>query len=247
MSDAPGDARVAVIVPAYNEREAIAGVIGAIHAHDAALEIVVVNDGSTDDTAAVARATGEAVVLDLPVNLGIGGAVQTGFMYAAQQGHAIAIQIDGDGQHNPWEVDRLLAPILAGEADVTIGSRFCEERAGFKSTFARRLGIRIFEATSALLIRQRVTDCTSGFRAYNRRAIEFLAARYPQDYPEPEAVILLGINGFRIREVSVTMSARKGGRSSISGLRTLYYMIKVLLAVFVVALRGKDKERRPCR
>lgn len=233
-------ARIAVIVPAYNEERSIAAVIEAIHAHDERLEIVVINDGSSDHTEAAARGTGLATVVNLPINLGIGGAVQTGFMYAATGGHDIAIQIDGDGQHNPWEVAGLIEPILAGEADVTIGSRFCEQREGFKSTFVRRLGIRLFELVGSLLIRQRITDSTSGFRAYNRRAIDFLSTRYPQDYPEPEAVILLGKNGFTIKEVFVTMSERRDGLSSISGLASLYYMIKVLLAIFMVALRGRE-------
>jgi glycosyltransferase involved in cell wall biosynthesis len=232
--------RIAVIVPAYNEERSIAAVVEAVHAHDERLVIIVINDGSSDDTEAAARGTGRATVVNLPVNLGIGGAVQTGFMYAAAHGFDIAVQIDGDGQHNPWEVDGLIEPILAGEADVVIGSRFCEQREGFKSTFVRRLGIRLFELVGSLLIRQRITDSTSGFRAYNRRAIEFLSTRYPQDYPEPEAVILLGKNGFSIKEVFVTMSERRDGLSSISGLASLYYMIKVLLAIFMVALRGRE-------
>ncbi len=177
----------------------------------------MVNDGSLDATSARARATGQALVVDLPKNLGIGGAVQTGFKYAARNGYRIAIQFDGDGQHLAAEIPKLLAGSARGEVSMVIGSRFMEKHAGYRSTFVRRLGIRVFEGLNSLLIGQRITDNTSGFRAYDERAIAFLARHYPVDYPEPEAVILLGRNGFRIAEVPTPMRERQAGGSSISG------------------------------
>jgi len=233
--------KTAIIVPAFNEEASITGVVEELRRTDETFMIIVVNDGSVDATSAAAKATHKAVVIDLPLNLGIGGAVQTGFKYAERHDADIVVQFDGDGQHNSDEISLLVGPILKGEADVVIGSRFVEKRKGFKSTLARRLGIGLFRIVNSLLIKQRITDNTSGFRAYNRRAIEFLVDNYPSDYPEPEAVILLGKNGFRMKETFVTMKERQGGVSSISGLRTVYYMIKVLLAVFMAAFRGRMK------
>ncbi len=149
----------------------------------------------------------------------------------------IAIQFDGDGQHLAAEIPKLLHMIIDGGANMAIGSRFLGPREGFRSTFLRRIGIRMFQVLNSLLIGQRITDNTSGFRAYNREAIEFLARHYPVDYPEPEAIILLGKNGFRIAEAATVMRERRGGDSSIGGLTGLYYMLKVMLAVFMTALR----------
>jgi hypothetical protein len=226
-----------VIVPAYNEEKAIGLVIVDLRSLDLPLDILVVNDGSADATSSQARATGKALVVDLPKNLGIGGAVQTGFKYAARHGYRIAIQFDGDGQHLAAEIPKLLQPLKEEAASMVIGSRFLKTQAGYRSTFARRIGIRLFQTVNSLLIGQRVTDNTSGFRAYDRRAIEFLARHYPVDYPEPEAVILLGKNGFRIAEVMTLMRERQGGGSSIAGLTGVYYMVKVLLAILMTALR----------
>jgi glycosyltransferase involved in cell wall biosynthesis len=231
--------KTVVIIPAFNEEAAISRVIEDLVRKGNEYTIVVVNDGSSDGTSALARNTGKAVVLDLPLNLGIGGAVQTGFKYAVRNRADIAVQFDGDGQHNADEIPLLLKPIIDGSADVVIGSRFVEKREGFKSTISRRIGIGMFRIINSLLIKQSITDNTSGFRAYNRESLCFLAENYPSDYPEPEAVILLGKNGFRIKEVFVTMKERQGGVSSITGVKTVYYMIKVLLAVFMTALRGR--------
>lgn len=237
--------KICVVVPAYNEEANIAGVIQSLKAWRADLAVVVINDGSSDRTAQVAEATGQAIVLNLPCNLGIGGGVQTGFRFAARNGYDIAIQFDGDGQHVAQEINKLLAPIVAGEADMVIGSRFIgEDRSGFQSTFMRRVGIRIFALLNSIIIRQKVTDNTSGFRAYSRRAFCLLAKFYPVDYPEPEAVILLGQNGFRIREVPVLMRARTGGESSISGLGSAYYMFKVITSILVAAVRPPIKGYR---
>ena len=230
--------KIAIIVPAYNEERNIAGVIQSLKACDPAWHVIVINDGSVDKTAQVAMDTGLATVLSLPCNLGIGGGVQTGFKYAHRNGFDVAVQFDGDGQHVAEEIPRLVAPIVAGEADVVIGSRFCDpSQEGFKSTRMRRVGIKTFELLNSLLIKQRITDNTSGFRAYNRKAISLLGKLYPVDYPEPEAVILLGRNGFTIAEIPVRMKERQGGVSSISGFHSAYYMVKVILSILIEYMR----------
>jgi len=226
-----------VIVPAYNEARAIGKVIEDLQSIDVPLDVLVVNDGSADDTSARARESGAAKVVDLPKNLGIGGAVQTGFKYASRNGYRAAIQFDGDGQHLASEIPKLLARLDQGGVNMVIGSRFIEKHAGYRSTFIRRLGIRIFEGLNSILIGQRITDNTSGFRAYDRQAIALLAQHYPVDYPEPEAVILLGRNRFRIAEVFTLMQERQEGGSSIAGMKGAYYMVKVILAIMMTALR----------
>ena len=236
LGTAPKQADLLIIVPAYNEAQSIVQVIEDLRGSDLEMDILVVNDGSTDSTSAKAKATGKAMVIDLTKNLGIGGAVQTGFKYADRNGYGIAIQFDGDGQHIAAEIPKLLAKMEQDGANMVIGSRFLEKHAGFRSTFARRLGIRLFEGLNSLLIRQRITDNTSGFRAYDRKAIEFLSLHYTVDYPEPETVILLGRNHFKISEVSTKMQERLGGKSSFAGAGD-YYMIKVLLAVIMASLR----------
>lgn len=225
------------IVPAYNEEMNIVRVIETIReCGPADLDIVVVNDGSQDRTAECARAA-RAVVLDCPINLGIGGAVQTGFRYAVQNGYDVAVQVDGDGQHDPAYLSALFRPIAEQRADVVIGSRFLE-RGGFRSTVLRRIGIAFFQALNSLILRQRITDNTSGFRAYGAPALRYLADHYPTDYPEPESVVMLGRAGFRIAEIPVVMRERQGGKSSITHLRSWYYMIKVTLAILMDTLRS---------
>jgi hypothetical protein len=233
----PKGADILVIVPAYNEAKAIGGVIEDLRGVEIPLDILVVNDGSADATSARARATGHALVVDLPKNLGIGGAVQTGFKYAQRNGYRIAVQFDGDGQHLASEMPKLLKVLEERGANMVIGSRFLQRQGGFRSTFVRRVGIMTFQILNSLLIGQQVTDNTSGFRAYDRMAIDFLARYYPVDYPEPEAVILLGRNGFRIEEESALMRERQEGESSIYGLKSAYYMVKVILAIIMTALR----------
>lgn len=233
--------KIVVIIPAYNEERNIGGVLREVRAAQPSAHVVVVNDGSTDDTKGVAEREG-ATVLELPINLGIGGAVQTGFLYADSQNYDIAIQIDGDGQHVPSYIGDLIEPIGQGKADVVIGSRFLD-RGGFKSTFFRRVGIYAFSLLNSILIGQKITDNTSGFRAYNRRAIRFLSTNYPYDYPEPEAVILLGRNNFKIAEVPVRMREREHGRSSITRFRTVYYMVKVVLASCIDVFRKPVQKR----
>jgi len=223
------------IVPAFNEEACIGGVIDELRAFDDGLGIVVVDDGSSDRTADVARARG-AAVLRLPFNLGIGGCVQTGFRYADEQGYDVAVRVDGDGQHDASQLGAVLAPVLAGEADICVGSRY-HERGGYQSSTTRRIGIRILAATVSALTRQRLTDPTSGFQALNRKAIRLFAADYPHDYPEVEALVLLIRHKLRVQEVSVQMRPRAGGRSSIRNFGSVYYMVKVLLALFVGAFR----------
>jgi glycosyltransferase involved in cell wall biosynthesis len=223
------------IVPAYNEAGAIESVIREIRAADPELEPLVVDDGSADDTAQLAAAAG-AHVIRLPYNLGIGGAVQTGYQYARDRGFDVAVQIDGDGQHDPGELSVLLEPILDGRADMVVGSRFAGDTP-YRSTVSRRLGIRLFAALVSLIVRQRVTDTTSGFRAVNRLGIRLFALDYPHDYPEVEATVLVSRHRLRLVEVPVRMRGRATGDSSITALRAIYYMTKVTLALFVGLFR----------
>ncbi len=223
------------IVPALNEEGCIAGVIDEIRQFDPGFEIVVVDDGSADRTAEIARARG-AHVLRLPFNLGIGGAVQTGFRYAYEHGFDLAVRVDGDGQHDPQELRAILEPVLQAEADIAVGSRFAGS-AGYRSSRSRRVGIRLLAWIVSGLVRQRVTDTTSGFQALNRHGIELFAADYPHDYPEVEATVMVFKHRLRLIEVPVRMRERVTGRSSITALRSIYYMVKVLLAIFVGLFR----------
>ncbi len=227
--------RKIVIVPALNEEHSIGSVITEIRAADPELDVVVVDDGSTDRTAIVAAEHG-AEVLGLPFNLGIGGAVQTGYQYARNNDFDIAIQVDGDGQHDPSEIVRLVEPILEGKADMVVGTRFAAG-GGYRGTRIRRVGIHLFAAVVSLMVRARVTDTTSGFRAANRKAIRLFAADYPHDYPEVEATVLVARHGLTMVEVPVQMRVRETGNSSITALRSVYYMVKVLLALFIGLFR----------
>ncbi|HET8631053.1 MAG TPA: glycosyltransferase family 2 protein [Thermomicrobiales bacterium] len=231
--------RLLFIVPAYNEQASLPAVIRDLRAYHPAADIVVVNDGSKDSTAQVACALGVRL-LDLPYNLGIGGAVQTGLLFAARERYDVAVQFDGDGQHRADQIALLLDALREPDCDVVIGSRFLGP-AAYRPPLARRLGIAIFRIVNSLLLGQQITDNTSGFRAYNRRAIAFLAREYPHDYPEPESIVTLCRHGFRVREVPVAMRQRQGGSSSITFLRSIYYMCKVLLAI------GVGVTRRPGR
>ena len=222
--------RRVAIVPAYNEEGSVGRVIDELREFDPGLVVVVVDDASTDRTASVAHARG-AQVVRLPFNLGIGGAVQTGFRYAWEHGFDLAVRVDGDGQHDPRELSAVIAPVLAGEADVAVGSRFIGG-AGYRSSRSRRIGIRLLAAVVSGLTRQRITDPTSGFQAANRHGIRLFAADYPHDYPEAEATVMVFKHRLRLREVPVAMRARESGRSSITALRSVYYMVKVLLAIF---------------
>jgi glycosyltransferase involved in cell wall biosynthesis len=227
--------RSIAVVPAYNEEASIARVIEDIRAADPSFDIVVVDDGSTDRTAEVAEAAGANVVC-LPYNLGIGGAVQTGLQYARDHDFDVAVQVDGDAQHDPTEIPKILAPIIEGKADLVVGSRFLGE-GEYEPPFTRLLGIKLLARVVSLIVRQRVTDTTSGFRAANRRAITLFAGDYPHDYPEVEATVLVFRHRLRLVEVPVQMRLRGAGASSITFRRSAYYMVKVLLALFVGLFR----------
>jgi len=229
-------ARTIAIVPARNEAGAIGGVVDEIRAFDPLLDVVVIDDGSTDATAEVARSHGAAVV-SLPFNLGIGGAVQTGFKYALAHGYELAVRLDGDGQHDPAELPKLIGPVARGEADIVVGSRFHGGDRSYRPPLARRIGIGFFAKLVSVLVRQRVTDTTSGFQALNRHGIELFAADYPHDYPEVEATVMVFRHRLRLLEVQVRMREREHGDSSITVLRSLYYMVKVTLALLVGMFR----------
>lgn len=234
--------KILVIVPAFNEEDCIDKVILELKDTNKDWDVLIINDGSKDNTSQVAKSTGKAIVIDLVSNLGIGGAVQTGFKFAQSNNYDICLQFDGDGQHIASEINKLIKPILDKEVDVVIGSRFTITHSGWKSSVPRRMGIFVFRILNYLLIRQRITDSTSGFRAYNKEALRFLAEHYPIDYPEPEAIILLGKNGFKLKEIHSDMRARKTGTSSINYRKAIYYMIKVVLAILMTSIRPKIRK-----
>ena len=228
--------RIVAIVPALNEEGIIGKVVDEIRAVSPEIDVVVVDDASSDETAAVARSHG-ATVLRLPFNVGIGGAVQTGFRYALAEEYDRAVRLDGDGQHDAREIPKLLEPVERGEADLVIGSRFAEGEASYRPPFARRIGIRVFARLVSLLSGQHVTDTTSGFVALDRVGIELFAREYPHDYPEVEATLVALRSGLRLAQVQVEMRERETGVSSITFVRSLYYIVKVLLALLVSSLR----------
>ena len=230
----PSERRIA-IVPAYNEEQNIARVVEELHVFDPGIDVVVVSDGSVDRTAENAEAAG-ARVLRLPYNLGIGGAVQTGFKYAWEQGYDLAVRCDGDGQHVPGELPKVIRPVAEEEADIAVGSRFVSSD-GYRSSASRRVGIRLLATVVSAIARQRVTDTTSGFQALNRRALELFAQDYPHDYPEVEGMVMTIKHKLRLVEVPVQMREREHGRSSITAFRSVYYLAKVLTALFVGLFR----------
>jgi len=227
--------RALVIVPAYNEARSLPGLIAELSAVSLPLDIVVVDDGSRDGSWLVAERLG-VTALRNPFNLGIGGAMQTAYKYAVEQGYDIAIQVDGDGQHRPDQIPLLLEPMLAGEADLVVGTRFREETS-YRGSWVRRIGIEMFARVVSLIVGQRMTDTTSGFRAANRDVIRLFAAQYPADYPEVETTTLVHRHGLRIVEVPVEMRLREIGESSITVIWSVYYVVKVLLALFVGLFR----------
>jgi len=226
------------VVPAYNESATIVGVVESLRESAPAFDVLVVDDGSTDETGALARMAG-ARVLSLPYNLGIGGAVQAGFLYAREHGYAFLAQVDGDGQHESTELHRLVATMNEGDVDMVCGSRFLTSDFHYPAPISRRTGIHIFAFLLSRIVGTPVSDPTSGFRLYNRRAIELFARDYPHDYPEVEAVLMLHYHRLRMRETPVQMYVRGGGTSSISTGKSAYYMVKVLLALLVGLARRR--------
>jgi glycosyltransferase involved in cell wall biosynthesis len=229
--------RKLAIVPAYNEERSIDWVVRSIRETCPQFDVLVIDDGSTDATAAKAETAGAKVIVH-PFNLGIGGAMQSGFRYAFRHDYDFAVQVDADGQHDPGEIGALAGVIAEHGIDMASGSRFLED-SGYRAPAGRRLGIRIFSVVLSRLCGQAVTDPTSGFRLCNRRAIELFARDYPHDYPEVEAILMVNAHRLRMQEVPVRMHARRDGRSSITSGESMYYMIKVLLAIFVGLFRKR--------
>ena len=233
------------IVPAYNEEATVASVVGELRRHAPDFDVLVVDDGSTDFTGTRAREAG-AMVLRMPFNLGIGGTVQAGYQFALEGDYDCAVQVDGDGQHDPREIAKLTAALRSRpDVHMVTGSRFlCVDEQGHRSTRSRRAGITIFAKVLSWITGQPVTDPTSGFRMTNRRGIELFARDYPHDYPEVEAVLMIHAHQLRSAEVPVRMRPRLGGESSINASQSIYYMIKVLLAIFVGLFRARPAVRR---
>lgn len=231
--------KILVIIPAYNEQDSIINVINKLKNDCPRADYVVINDCSKDNTLSVLKENNTSFV-NLPINLGIGGGVQTGYKYALENGYDIAIQIDGDGQHDTAYLDKVIAPIEEGVADIAIGSRFIDKE-GFQSSGMRRAGIKFLSALIKICCGTKVRDVTSGFRAVNRKYIKMYAYDYPTDYPEPEAIVQASVDGARIAEVPVIMKERETGQSSIYAWKSIYYMIKVSLAIIICRISKRRK------
>ena len=227
--------RKLVIIPAYNESASIVNTVNDINKNAPDFDYVVINDHSKDNTLQVCKDAGLNVI-DLPLNLGIGGAVQTGYLYACQNGYDIAVQFDGDGQHDAKYLNEMAETLVKEQADMVIGSRFIEKE-GFQSSFTRRLGIRYFTFLIKILTGQKITDPTSGYRLCNRKIIELFAGNYPKDYPEPETTTWILRKKLKVLEIPVIMRAREEGVSSISFKKSFYYMFKVTMAIIIERTR----------
>ena len=236
--------RVLLVVPAYNEENSIKETVGSIRSYSPAgdyqLDYIVINDGSTDGTGAVCERE-NIKCLNLVQNLGIGGAVQSGYLYAIERDFDIVVQFDGDGQHDISSLDDLLAPILEGKADFVVGSRFLDGTSSFNSTFMRRVGIRYLSLVIRIVSGSKIADATSGYRAANKSAMTYLAKNYPTDYPEPESIVALMRKGFRLAEIQVNMFERTSGKSSINFGKSIYYMLKVSIAMLCTSMQRKER------
>ncbi len=230
--------KVLVIIPAFNESGSIARVVHEVLAQPIDVQVLVIDDGSSDDTALHARMAGASVVR-LPFNLGIGGAVQTGYRYAFLKGYDVAVQVDGDGQHDAAYLEEIVRCVAEGCADMAIGSRFLEGKKGFRSSNVRRVGIRFLGFLIRCVTGVDIKDSTSGFRACGRKLIEVFAAYYPHDYPEPESIVVAWRMGCRLTEVPVIMRARVSGKSSISLRKSFYYMLKVSGAILLHTFKDR--------
>ncbi|MFQ5900620.1 MAG: glycosyltransferase family 2 protein [Thermodesulfobacteriota bacterium] len=229
-----------VIIPAYNEEKNIGHVVEGIRRHEPSLDILVVNDGSTDSTSDVLRGL-NVDTINLPFNLGYGGALQTGFKYAVEKDYDFVVQFDADGQHLPEDIKKLLRPLFEEDADIVVGSRFMEGR-GYKPSISRRLGMILFGLLTATITKQRFTDVTSGFQALSKKTVKFYSKKgnYPSDFPDADVLAMMSLSGFKIVEVSVKMFGREKGESMHSGYRAIIYVLKMLLSIFIVLLRKRE-------
>lgn len=227
---------VLVIIPAYNEQDTIARVIESLHQQAPDYDVLVVDDGSRDETARIVRQYPNVTLVRLPYNMGIGTTMQTGYLYAYRNGYDIAVQCDADGQHPVHQMDRIIERVAGGEADMAIGSRYVSDTE-YNPGLLRRLGKSLLSRLVDSVVGGGITDTTSGFRAMNRNVLEVFTRYYPDDYPEAEAIVILARNGLKPIEVPVDMSQRQGGVSSINFSRAVYYLIKVSLAIFIGAFK----------
>ncbi len=230
--------KILIILPCFNEEQSIGSILQqlkSINVPNCELIALPVNDASTDNTLTEIKKHSNHY-LDLPINLGIGGAVQSGLKYAHENNFDVAVQMDGDGQHPPLELIKIITPIINNDTDVCIGSRFIDKE-GFQSSFLRRAGIKFLSALIKVRCGQTISDCTSGYRAFNKKAIEECVKYYPKKYPEPESALHLIKKGIRVKETPVIMEARDGGTSSISGFRSIYYMLKVSWAILTLRVK----------
>ena len=230
--------KILVIIPAYNEADNIEYVVNNLILNYPQYDYLVVNDGSTDNTEEICQ-NNHYNYVTLPTNLGIGGGMQTGYLFAKYHEYDIAVQIDGDGQHNPEYIKLGIDEILNG-ADMVIGSRFIEKE-GFQSSIFRRIGINLLSFIIKLLCKKKIYDVTSGFRICNKKMIEFFSHTYAQDYPEPEAIMSALLNGYKVKEIPVIMNGRIQGESSISSFKSIYYMIKVSISLCVTRITMKRR------
>ncbi len=236
--------KVLIIIPAYNEQENILSTVNKIKEYSEELDYIVINDGSTDNTEKI-LIENNIKHIKLINNLGIGGAVQTGYKYAYENGFDIAIQFDGDGQHDINYVPNICEPILNGQADMVIGTRYLDKSSSkFQSTFMRRLGSSIISIFIKVFAGKKITDPTSGFRAINKKVIEEFAKEYPKEYPEPESTVSLLVNGYKVEEIPVSMNERTGGTSSIRLWKTVDYMVKVVLAIIIDSISLKRRRKK---
>lgn len=232
--------KVLLLIPAYNEEANIEQVVENLKLNFSEYDYLIINDGSTDQTGQICRKRGYNYI-DMAVNLGIGGGVQAGYEYARKYDYDVTVQVDGDGQHNPIFIKDMIAEIMNHGYDMVIGSRFIENQ-GFQTSRTRRLGIYIMNSIIKGCCGISISDATSGFRACSKRLTHFFADYYAYDYPEPEAIVKAGINGYRVKEIPVVMNERIGGKSSITGVGSVYYMIKVSLSILLCRLQGTVKK-----
>ena len=225
-----------IIIPAYNEEENIERTVNAIQKSAQGFDYVIINDCSTDNTRKICEEK-EFNIVNLPINLGIGGAVQTGYKYAYENGYDVAVQVDGDGQHDPEFLNTMADYLIEHQVDMVIGSRFIEKK-GFQSSITRRMGIQFFSKLIKVLTGKKITDPTSGLRMIGRNVMEIFSEDYPRDYPEPESIVAVLRKNMKIEEVPVVMLERQGGVSSISPKKSIYYMIKVTLAILIERIRN---------